>query len=224
MPYFELSKDEISFPPAYFSDIDGLVAVGGDLLVERLILAYNSGIYYWHHPLKHIKWWSPDPRIILKLDSFDFPKDRFLVLKNEFNFTFNNSFEKILETCKNVFNIKNEMNNHWLTENAARSFLKLHEMGLAKSVEIWKNETLVGGLFGVAIGTIFFGEYLFSLTKKADEFAILCLVNNLKDKGYRFIDMQKETMLFDDLEYDEISRIEYVTICQENAANTNKIS
>jgi len=222
LPYFELSKNEINFPPAYFSDIDGLVAVGGDLRFERLILAYNSGIYFWHHPLKHIKWWSPDPRIVLKLISYNFPQERFEILKKEFRYSYNNSFEKVLDACKKVYNIKNEMNNNWLTENAVRSFLKLHEMGLAKSVEIWKNEELVGGVFGVSIGKVFFGEYLFSMTKKADEFALLCLIKQLQEHKFEWIDLQKETMACNDLEVDEISRIEYVTICQENGKTTNK--
>lgn len=222
MPYFELSKNEISFPPAYFSDIDGLVAVGGDLSVERLILAYNRGIYFWHHPLKHIKWWSPDPRIVLKLVSYDFPKERFEILKKEFRYSYNTSFEKVLDACKKVYNIKNEMNNNWLTENAVRSFLHLYKMGLAKSVEIWKNDELVGGVFGVSIGKIFFGEYLFSMTKKADEFALLCLIKQLQEQKFEWIDLQKETMACNDLEVDEISRIEYVTVCQENGKTTNK--
>lgn len=222
MPYFELSKNEINFPPAYFSDIDGLVAVGGDLRFERLILAYNSGIYFWHHPLKHIKWWSPDPRIVLKLISYNFPQERFEILKKEFRYSYNNSFEKVLGACKKVYNIKNEMNNNWLTENAVRSFLQLHEMGLAKSVEIWKNEELVGGAFGVSIGKVFFGEYLFSMTKKSDEFALLCLIKQLQEHKFEWIDLQKETMACKDLEVDEISRIEYVTVCQENGKTTNK--
>ncbi len=222
MPYFELSKNEINFPPAYFSDIDGLVAVGGDLSVERLILAYNSGIYFWHHPLKHIKWWSPDPRIVLKLVSHDFPKERFEILKKEFRYSYNTSFEKVLDACKKVYNNKNEMNNNWLTENAVRSFLQLHETGLAKSVEIWKDDELVGGVFGVSIGNIFFGEYLFSMAKTADEFALLCLIKQLQEHKFEWIDMQKETMAFNDLEVDEISRIEYVTLCQENGKISNK--
>lgn len=217
MPYFELSKEEINFPPAYFSDIDGLVAVGGDLSVKRLILAYNSAIYFWNHPLKHIKWWSPDPRIILKLHDFEFPFQRFQNLQKEFNVTFDTSLDKILEACKNIYNQKEDMNNNWLTENAARSFLKLQQMGLVKSVAIWIGNELVGGLFGIVIGKIFFGEYLFSMAENADEFALLNLVKLLKNEEFEIADLQKETMLFTDFEYDEMSRLEYISLCQENA-------
>jgi len=217
LPYFELSKEEINFPPAYFSDIDGLVAVGGDLSVKRLILAYNSGIYFWHHPLKHIKWWSPDPRIILKLDDFEFPFQRFQILEKEFKVTYDTSLDKILEVCKKAHNKKEDMNNNWLTENAARSFLKLQQMRLVKSVAIWKDNELVGGLFGITIGKIFFGEYLFSMTENADEFALLNLVKLLKNEEFEIADLQKETMLFTDFEFDEMSRMEYISLCQENA-------
>ena len=160
MPYFELSKDEIAFPPAYFADIDGLVAVGGDMTVERLLLAYNSGIYYWHYPLKHIKWWSPDPRIVLMIDSFELSENRLDNLQDEFRVGVNTNFEKVLRLCQQVYNIQDSMSNEWLSERAVRSFLELHKKGFAHAVEVWKGDQLVGGLFGVAIGKLFFGEYL----------------------------------------------------------------
>ena len=109
------------------------------------------------------------------------------------------------------------MNNNWLTENAARSFLKLQQMGLVKSVAIWIGNELVGGLFGIVIGKIFFGEYLFSMAENADEFALLNLVKLLKNEEFEIADLQKETMLFTDFEYDEMSRLEYISLCQENA-------
>ncbi len=216
MPYFELSKEEINFPPAYFADNDGLVAVGGDLSLERLFLAYNSGIYYWHFPLKHIKWWSPDPRIVLRLDSFNFPQGRFNSLQKQFTVSFNTDFENILRSCQQVYNIKDKMSNEWLTERAVRAFLKLHKKGIAHAVEVWEDTRLVGGLFGVAIGKLFFGEYIFSKVKAADEMAILYLIKRFKQKGFKLIDVQKETMFFDGIECDELSRIEYINICKEN--------
>ena len=223
MPYFELSKDEIAFPPAYFGDIDGLVAVGGDMSIERLLLAYNSGIYYWHYPLKHIKWWSPDPRIVLKIDSFELSKNRLDNLQEELTVSTNTNFEKVLRLCQQVYNIQDSMSNEWLSERAVRSFLELHKKGFAHSVEIWKEDQLVGGLFGVAIGKFFFGEYLVSCVEKADELALLYLVGKLKEKEFELLDMQKETVFFEGVSYDEISRIEYVALCKENAekyANT----
>lgn len=217
MPYFELSKDEIAFPPAFYADNEGLLAVGGDMDIERLLLAYNSGIFYWHFPLKHIKWWSPDPRTVILLDSFDFPKDRYNTLKNTFQVTHNTDFENVLRLCQQVNNRKDQMNNEWLSERSFRTFLELHKKGFAHSVEIWKNKQLVGGTFGVAIGKVFFGEYKFGILDNAAEFAVLYLLKMLSDEKFRLIDMQKPTIFLDGLEYDELSRIEYVGICKDNA-------
>ncbi len=218
MPYFELSKDEIAFPPAFYADNEGLLAVGGDMDIERLLLAYNSGIFYWHFPLKHIKWWSPDPRTVILLDSFDFPEDRYNSLKDTFQVTHNTDFENALRVCQQVYNIKDRMNNEWLSERSFRTFLELHKKGFAHSVEIWKNKKLVGGSFGVAIGKLFFGEYKFGIMDSAAEFAVLSLLKKLSDEKFRLIDMQKPTIFLDGIEYDELSRIEYVGICKDNAA------
>jgi len=217
VPYFELSKEEIAFPPAYFADLDGLVATGGDLSVQRLVLAYNSGIYYWHFPLKHIKWWSPDPspRTVLVLNSF-YP-DRFQYLKDQFTARLSNDLEQVFRACQKFYNIRDRMDNNWLSERAFRSFSELHKKGLVQVVEVWKDNLLVGGLFGVALGKLFFGEYLFSEEQDAGEFALLFLIKNLKEKGFYLIDMQKETMFTAGFDYDELSRIEYVSLCKENA-------
>ena len=223
MPYFELSKDEINFPPGYYADIDGLLAIGGDLSAERLLLAYNSGIYYWHYPLKHIKWWSPDPRIVLKVKEFNLSGSRLEYLQNKFTICLNTDFEKVLRSCQQVYNIKERMNNEWLTERAVRSFLELHKRGYANAIEVWEGDHMVGGLFGVAIGKMFFGEYIFSTVKEADEAAILFLIRKLKEKGFQLIDIQKETMFFEGIEYDEVSRIEYVNICKENAEKSTNL-
>lgn len=216
MPYFELSKDEITFPPAYFADLDGLLAVGGDMNLERLLLAYNNGIYFWHFPLKHIKWWSPDPRTVLLLNTFEVSQNRLEVLQNLFSVTINSNFEQTLRLCQEVYNKKDRLNNEWLSERAFRTFLELHQKGYALSFEIWKDNQLVGGVFGVAIGKLFFGEYKFSIVDNADEFAILSLIKKLKEEDFQLIDMQKPTVFHEGIEYDELSRIEYIGICKKN--------
>ncbi len=219
MPYFELSKENIAFPPAYFAAIDGLIAVGGDMSFERMLLAYNSGIYYWHFPLKHIQWWSPDPRIVLMIDSFELSDDRLDTLQRGFTVSINCNFEKVLRLCQKVYNIKESMSNEWLSERAVRSFLEMHKKGVAHSVEIWNEDQLVGGLFGVAIGKFFFGKYLVSLVGNADELALLYLIKRLKEKEFELLDMQKETLFFEGIEYDEMARIDYVARCKENGRN-----
>ncbi len=217
MPYFELSKEKITFPPAYFAAIDGLIAVGGDMSVERMQLAYNSGIYYWHHPLKRIQWWSPDPRIVLMIDSFVLSEKRMTLLNEEFKVSINTSFESVLRLCQQVNNIDDEMGPEWLSERAVRTFLELHKRGFAHSVEVRRADQLVGGLFGVAIGKLFFGEYLVSIVDSADELALLHLVKRLKDKEFELMDMQKETLFFEGIDYNELARIDFVARCKENA-------
>ena len=217
MPYFELQEEDTSFPPAYFAGIDGLLAVGGTMSLERLVLAYNSGIYYWHFPLKHVQWWSPDPRIVIRPGSFIIDSDKWQTLQQEFGVSFDAHFEKVIRACQNTYNIKERMDHTWLTERMARIFLELHHKGYAHSVEVWQNEKFVGGMFGVAIGKLFFGEYLFAEVENAKEFALLYLVNKLKEEGYTLIDMQKETIFLPGLDYDEVPRLEYVNICKENA-------
>ncbi len=217
MPYFELKKDEITFPPAYFADIDGLLAVGGTMSVERMLLAYNNGIFYWHYPLKHIKWWSPDPRIVVRPESFEIPQKRWEMLNQEFTVTVDTDFEQVLRGCQHVYNLEGQMDNSWLSERMVRIFMELHTMGKAHSIAIWKDGNLAGGLFGVAIGKLFFGEYLFTTMAGADELAVLYLIDKLKHQGYRLLDMQKQTFFFPGIEYDEMPRLEYVDICKENA-------
>ncbi|MBO0329109.1 leucyl/phenylalanyl-tRNA--protein transferase [[Muricauda] lutisoli] len=217
MPYFELKKDDTNFPPAYFADIEGLLAVGGTMSIERLLLAYNSGIFYWHYPLKHIKWWSPDPRIVVKPESFHIPKSRWEFLNKKFTVTVDTDFEQILRGCQKAYNIDGQMDNRWLTERMVRIFSELNAMGYAHSVEVWNGGELVGGLFGVAVGKLFFGEYLFSVDEGADELAALYLITKLKNKKYRLLDMQKQTFFSPGIDYDEMPRLEYVDICKENA-------
>ncbi|MDF0706663.1 leucyl/phenylalanyl-tRNA--protein transferase [Flagellimonas okinawensis] len=217
MPYFELKKDDKNFPPAYFADIEGLLAVGGGMSVERLMLAYNNGIFYWHYPLKHIKWWSPDPRIVIRLDSFKMPEE-WRVDDKEFKVTADTAFEEVLRGCQQIYNVDGQMDNRWLTERMLRIFLELHAKGLAHSVEVRNNGKLVGGLFGVAIGKLFFGEYLFSIVPGADELAVRHLIRRLKNREYRLLDMQKQTFFLPGIEYDEMPRLEYVDICKDNAS------
>lgn len=217
MPFFELNKDETNFPPAYFADIEGLLAVGGTMSAESLIKAYNNGIYYWHYPLKHIKWWSPDPRIIVRPVDYEIPVEQWESLGKNFKITIDTAFEEVLCACQNKYNIDGQMDNRWLSERMVRIFNELHTTGKAHSVEVWNDGELVGGLFGVAIGKLFFVEYLFANIEGADEMALLHLIKKLKELEYSLIDMQKATFFFTGTEFDEMPRLEYVDICKENA-------
>lgn len=212
MPYFELSKDDLRFPPAYFADNEGLVAVGGDISVERLLEAFKSGVYFWNHPLKHIKWWSPDPRIVIDLSSFSpFSKD-----PSGFRSSFNKSFESVLDGCKKQYNQKDQMDNRWVTERMHRKYLELRELGFAHSFELWKDNDLVSGIIGIALGKIFFVEYIFYYTKDTENPLVDLLATQLISKNFNLIDMQKGSLFIEDFPFDEISRLAYLDLCKAN--------
>jgi leucyl/phenylalanyl-tRNA--protein transferase len=214
LPYFELSKSDNNFPPAYFADNDGLLAVGGELSAEQLLKAYKSGVYFWNHPLKHLKWWSPDPRIVIDIPNFDFGIEPYT--HTDYRVTFNKNFTAVINTCKQCYNIKEAMDNRWLTERMDRVFHQLHQQGYAHSVEIWLDDELVAGIIGLALGRIFFVEYIFSLIKDADIFAIDSLLKELYQRDFLMADMQKASLFTEAFTFDEISRLSYLDLCKSN--------
>lgn len=215
MPYFELSKSENNFPPAYFADNDGLLAVGGEISADQLLKAYKSGIYFWNHPLKHVKWWSPDPRIVVDIPNLDLNMDS--LLNRSFRLTFNNNFTGVVNKCKEVYNKKESMDNRWLTERMDRIFHELNQKGYAHSVEVWQEDDVVAGVIGLAIGKMFFVECLYSSVKNADIFALESLILELNNKEFILADMQKASLYTAEFPFDEISRLSYLDICKTNA-------
>jgi len=214
VPYFELKKGELHFPPAHFADLDGLLAVGGDMTAERLLHAYQSGLYYWHHPMKHIKWWSPDPRIVLETDSATPDPD----LLPQSTTTVNTDFEGLLRLCQQHYNQKEEMTPAWLSERMFRIFMELFDKGLVHAQEVWRDGELVGGFFGICLGSLCFGEYAVESTPGASALAILHAAAELKEKGVSLMDMQKETARTDQLEFQEISRVAFIDLCRVAAS------
>jgi len=215
MPYFELKKEDTGFPPAYYSDQDGLLAVGGDMTEALLLKAYHSGLLYWHHPLKHIKWWSPDPRIVFFPDSVMLPVS---VPGASFRSGEARHPEAVLRLCQRHFNLPDQMGPAWLSERMVRICTGLHARGLLHVEEVWQGTELVGGFFGVRLGEIFFGEYAVASVPGADTFAILHAAKTLNQMGVRLMDMQKETARCSVLEYDAISRVDYLDRCRSNEA------
>jgi leucyl/phenylalanyl-tRNA--protein transferase len=211
VPYFELKKGDLNFPPAHFADLDGLLAVGGDMTPERLIHAYQSGLYYWHHPMKHIKWWSPDPRIVLETETGipghpDIPSGATTSL--------NTNFEGLLRLCQDQYNHKEAMSPSWLSQRMFRIFMSLESKGLVHAQEVWRDGLLVGGFFGVCLGNLCFGEYVVETIPGAAAFAILQAASELKKRGILLMDMHKETARDDQIEYQEISRVAYIDFCR----------
>lgn len=192
MPIFRLSK-AIQFPPAHFANEDGLLCVGGDLCVKRLLLAYKNGIFPWFVKGEPILWWSPDPRLVLFPDNINISKSlKKKIKKKQYNVTIDNAFEKTILSCAKPRK-KEENVGSWLGEQMIKAYIKLFEQGYAHSVETWYENELVGGLYGVCLGGIFFGESMFSFKSDASKIALVSLTNQLKKNNFDLIDCQLAT-------------------------------
>lgn len=179
----QLIKDEIAFPdPHLYHPRGGLVAVGGDLSPERLWLAYRLGIFPWYNPGEEILWWCPDPRFVLFPDEIKVSKSMRKVLRDGvFNFTTNQNFEDVMRCCAEV--PRKEQDGTWISEELIRSFLILHQEGMAHSFEVWKDGELVGGFYGLEVGSVFCGESMFSRVSNASKAGFINFVLN---EGWRF--------------------------------------
>ncbi len=191
MPVFQLS-DKIIFPDPNLAEPDGLLAIGGDLSQERLLLAYSNGIFPWFSDGYPILWWSPNPRMVLIPKEFKRHKNlRRLVNKKYFSVTFNKNFEGVINSCAGVS--RENQDGTWITDNMKQAYIALHHSGYAHSVEVWENDNLVGGLYGVLMGKVFFGESMFYKVSNASKVALWYLVDRLLDVGVELIDVQQET-------------------------------
>lgn len=201
--------DELIFPPVDSANVEGLLAVGGDLSPERLLLAYQSGIFPWFDNDSIILWWSPDPRMILYPDQIKISKSMRKVIRNEqFRLTKNTCFKEVLEYCSSV--PREGQDGTWITDDMKNAYIALHEKGIAKSYEVWEDDSLVGGLYGVDLGDVFCGESMFSLTSNASKFAFIKLAEELKAKDYKVIDCQLHTDHLESMGAQEIPRKEFM--------------
>jgi leucyl/phenylalanyl-tRNA--protein transferase len=183
--------NKLSFPPVETAEPDGLLAIGGDLSPERLLLAYRNGIFPWYEG-EHILWWCPDPRFVLFPEELKISKSsRSLFNKNEFIFTINRAFAQVIHQCKKITRPGQE--GTWITNDVEKAFLKMYELGYAHSAEVWKNDELVGGLYGIKLGKVFFGESMFSKVSNASKFAFIKYIEQLKQEGIALIDCQVYT-------------------------------
>ncbi|HEX5652154.1 MAG TPA: leucyl/phenylalanyl-tRNA--protein transferase [Chitinophagaceae bacterium] len=190
MPLFVLDK-ELRFPPAHLAEPDGLLAMGGDLSTERLLLAYRQGIFPWYEG-DYILWWSPDPRFVLFPEELKISKSiRPLLNRTEFDFTINKAFKEVIHQCKRITRPGQE--GTWISDEMEKAYIKLHELGYAHSAESWKNGELVGGLYGIKLGKIFFGESMFSKKSQASRYAFIKYVELLTQEGIKLIDCQVYT-------------------------------
>ncbi len=181
----------IYFPHPLLSDIDGVLAIGGDLSTERLLLAYQFGIFPWYDR-KPILWWWTHPRCVLYPSDIRISKSmRSYFNQDKFRVSYNDAFKEVITNCKN-HNRKGQTGT-WINEEIINSYSKLHDLGYAHSIEVWDNEELVGGLYGIAIGKIFFGESMFSKRSNASKYGFITLANKLNDLNFELIDCQQET-------------------------------
>jgi len=200
-----LLSEDLVFPPVNLANKDGLLAVGGDLSVERLLLAYKRGIFPWYNQGEPIVWYSPDPRMVLFPKNLKISKSmKQIIRKNQFRATFNQNFSEVIANCKNSY--REGQGGTWITDEMEQAYLNLHKLGVAKSVEVWEGNELVGGLYGIDLGYIFCGESMFSKVSNASKFAFIYLVQKLEKEHYKLIDCQVYNEHLASLGADEISR------------------
>ena len=202
---------ELYFPPVERASPDGLLAVGGDLSPERLMLAYRNGIFPWFEDDEPILWWSPPQRMVLYFDELKVSKSmRNILNRGIFKVTFNTAFREVITACRKVKRTGQE--GTWITKEMIEAYCRLHEMGIARSFEVWQDDKLVGGLYGVDLGHVFCGESMFSRVPNASKVAFIALARQLQKENYRLMDCQVHNDHLESLGAREISRDDFIKI------------
>lgn len=208
-----LFPDKMEFPPLDTADENGLLAMGGDLSVERLLLAYRSGIFPWFNEEDPICWWSPDPRFVLFPAELHISKSMHAVFKkNIFQFKTNTAFEQVISGCQNVY--REGQGGTWITEEMKAAYIELHRLGYAHSAETWIGNELAGGLYGIRLGKVFFGESMFSHFSNASKFAFISYVQQLQKDNVQLIDCQLHSNHLESLGAKMISRNDFKLLLQ----------
>ncbi|NHF58705.1 leucyl/phenylalanyl-tRNA--protein transferase [Flavobacteriaceae bacterium TP-CH-4] len=203
-------NERLEFPPVEHANAEGLLAVGGDLSPERLILAYQNGIFPWFNEDSLILWWSPDPRMVLFPSKIKISKSMRKVMRSgQFRLTKNTCFEQVLSHCATVKRAGQQ--GTWITNDMKKAYIALHEKGLACSFEVWEGDRLVGGLYGIDLGHVFCGESMFSLVDNASKFAFIKLAQELEQREYELIDCQLYTEHLASLGAEEMPRTTFLS-------------
>lgn len=225
-PYLLDKAHKTLFPDVELalSEPDGLLAVGGDLTIERLVTAYQKGIFPWYSEGQPILWWSPDPRMILKPNEIKISRSLAKTIrKQKFTITFDQEFENVIRSCSKPRLEKGILQGEtWILDDMISAYINLHEAGYAHSVECWQDDELVGGLYGIAIGKVFFGESMFSKISDASKIAFVFLSHQLEKWEYNLIDCQVYTPHLESLGAKLIPRKQFISLLQQNSLNQSK--
>lgn len=202
---------ELYFPPVENASPEGIIAIGGDLSPERLILAYRNGIFPWFEDDEPILWWSPEERMVLFPNELKISKSmRNIINRGIFRVTFNTCFRDVIANCRSIK--RDGQPGTWITQEMVEAYCTLHKLGYAKSVEVWQDDELVGGLYGIDLGHIFCGESMFSKTSNASKFAFIALVKQLQLANYKLLDCQVHNDHLESLGAREIDREDFLAI------------
>jgi leucyl/phenylalanyl-tRNA--protein transferase len=208
------------FPPLEFATPEGLLAIGGDLSAERLLEAYSRGIFPWYNPGQPILWWSPDPRAVLHPNELRVSRSLRKSLRNRrYRISMDTAFGRVIDSC--AAPRQGEAGGSWITSDMRHAYAALHELRVAHSVEVWLDDELAGGLYGVAMGRVFFGESMFSRYTDASKCALVAAVGLLVERGFDLIDCQIESDHLKSLGARLIPRCEFAKILREGLRTTS---
>jgi leucyl/phenylalanyl-tRNA--protein transferase len=199
----QINKHSLNFPHPSSANEDGILAWGGDLTPSRLIRAYQNGIFPWYAKDEPILWWSPSPRLIMELNDFKLSRSLKKSIK-KFTYKFDSNFSQVIRNCGTVQ--RDNQNGTWIQADIIEAFKELHSIGVAHSIESYKDGVLVGGLYGLTVGKLFCGESMFAYSNDASKAAYAILIRHLKEWGYDFVDCQVPTDHLKSLGAKEVTR------------------
>ena len=208
MPVYLLSQ-ALTFPSPEDADEDGLLAIGGDLSLERLVLAYSMGVFPWYSENDPIMWWSPDPRMVIEPETFKPSRSlKKLQAKGHYRISMDEAFEAVIQNCSHIS--RREQDGTWITNEMTKAYVSLHHYGVAHSIECWDDDKLVGGLYGLSFGDCFFGESMFSKQSNVSKLAFWALMDYTQAVGITFVDCQLHNEHLESLGASAIPRSDFL--------------
>ncbi len=222
MPIQFITHPKQNFPHPELADERGILAIGGDLSIDRLITAYSFGIFPWYSQDDPIIWWCPEPRFVLYPDKLKVSKSmRPYFNQKKYHVSFDTFFPHVVKACQKIR--RDGQEGTWITNDMFEAYCALHERGYAHSVEVWKGDKLAGGLYGVSLGKMFFGESMFSLAPNASKFALISLTRRLIERGFTLIDCQQETDHLRSMGAENISRKNFLNLLRKNRLESSYV-